>query len=1490
MHLKSVRNMLWLALFSPFTYATSESATMLDPQITQILLIVVLVVALLLAGAWLLARRRVGQQQTEMAEQKAQLHNKQSLLDGFNLGMLHLDSQGNVLYVNRIAAYWLGGKAESLLGTELSRWVQEEAASPLLGALSSLVDCKVQWFSPKAERHILLSAYPLSKPKDELAMILTLQDVSSYQQQITELQDDVACLDGLRGQAGLAQLSLNLKDKQASADPLLQSWLGLAQAECSLDALKAKVLSSDWANWILAIEHSIDDNELDLAGSLETPHGQKPVRLLGRIVQRDDGNRPQLLQCQLQDLTEINQAKRNLDASRSQFKSLLTASSQPLYLLNAQGEFVDCNLAFQRLFGVSMMQLQGKTVELVGLFDDAVCQLHQSGDLAMSSMAGQGREFNVPFKDGSLRPLRFRLQPLKDGEGNRHGTLGQIEDLSELRGIQANLREIQQQFDQFMNASPLGIVLMDAEEHLRQANQPMLERFGYSELELNKMSLYQLFAEPGQAARAAKQLQQDKLSALHVSLKDKHGKIHPSELHVHAIGEGQYLCWIADMSEKAFQQDKFESLLAHSSLAMAVLSDSGFTRLNPAACEFFAIEDEQQLFGFFPYSEGLNPDAESADKLKQKFQQLRSDGKALSLVWQHQHGNEALPCQATYVPMFKGGVLESVLCIWMDMRAINQAAAERLEAINLRQAAERQMAEQQQLLQNSQDQLASKAKSLVDTQSKLQRAQESLSEQQNKIDDLKQAHQDVTAHLQELQQEYSESCKQLADSQQNNAELETQLEQFSSKVGALEKQRNQIADALQHSERQYRRTQQQLQESEEAGQKLREEQDAQAQKMQQLVEQNSSLKDSIQSKDKQIEDVSGQINTLQSQLLSSAEASESLRTQLANQRKASEQAQQLHREVEQRCRLAQSELSNKARQIEHLQYEMQKVEEMSSQQRDDLEEQHKLLQQELQAKHQQLQETQQTLDETRRQSEQEKAEKQQQQAHLTKLQQELSEMEQRAAEQQQQVESVEQEWLNKQAALQQELADKQQKLQQTEQILQDAKQQTEAEKAEKARQQEIYDKLKAELADVEQRAVEQQSQMSQSDEQWQTKQQAMQDELVAKQQQLQQTQARLNEYQRQADDEKQQRQEQQMKLDQLKVELQDVESRASRQKELMAGSDEQWRQHQADMDEQKLQLQQALEQARKQNQEMESQLKAKLSELQQAESQVQKTQSGEQKLLDELNQSRRDAEALKKKLQQQEAQEASLQQQLQAQQQVLKDSESNIQKLEDAQSALTSQLQSVQKEYEQSRRQLNDQSSSQSDLSSRMQALEQELQQSRAQLDDRESALQDAQKALHSSQQKLAEQEQALVQAHQQELQQARAEQAEQPQKAKPAFAEQPMPDTPKVWFDLLPYLQKNPHTGSLAGALNQLMQALEQATSQADTAINEEDTRQMLQATRQLVKLAEQINSEPLMDLTSRLEAAAKLGHLDSISIFWPNVKRSLMMTLRVIYSHLDG
>lgn len=1478
-------------------YAFGEQIVALSVStVEQLSYVAAAIVGLLLLGlvsyAWRLRSlcRRAATVEQLLDDSRGHMNN-------FHIGILHLASDGKIRYANKVAAYYLGNNPQQLLNSQFVEHFGQDHHSQLLDKCQSKVDVQLQLTSQRQDRELLLGFTPQTQNNSEIACVVSISDVSTYQRDIDLLTKAHNHSNRLLDSSQIGQLIVDTQSDEFTTNSLLARHLN-PQGSSSLTGNKKQLLElihvSDTLHWNQGLSDIQHNGSATFACRFKQPEGIFHAKVFGFL---DD---QQKIHLTLADHGALAEQKQLRTIAQQHVKGLLSSNPNPAYLLKQNGQIVNCNSAFEKMFQTKLVDIQGKDIHDLDCIPEPLKLLHPALDSGLyngvsSINTGAAKECELDFADGSHHYVKLKLQSYADNDGKRSGMVGYIEDITPLKLAQQQLQQAQQRFKTILDLAPIAIATIDADDHVIDANAAMLKRLGLSEKELKRAAFYQLFSDPNDSAKAVKILHQTgKLHGFHASLKGKDAALHPSELHIDLLDKEtqQFLCWISDNSDEKYQQDKFESLLQHSSMPMAVLAQDGFTQLNPAACHFFNAEHQTELHGLYPYSSQLNKPGANTDQLKEKIEHIKVDGQALSLLWQHQHDGDTLDCQATYVPMYKGTQFDSVLCIWSDLRAIKQADKARMEAINLQQAAQRLAAQQQQLLQTSQDQLATQVRSLEDTKSQLQAAKVDLSEKQSEISDLQQAHENMSANLQKLQSDYGDSRQSLQQSLRSNADLEAQLNQTTARVSGLEKQRNQISDALQYSEKKYQRAQHELKVSEQNAQRLESEHDQQQQKMTSFVDEINQLKHSIQHKDKLLAEVNGQISSLQSQLASSGQTSEKLRNLLINQRKASEQAEHQRRDLQQTCQQVQSELSNKARHIEHLQHEMSKFEEMSKQEKGDMQQQHSLLQQELEAKHQQLQKLTQDLEETKRQSEKEKSDKQRQQHNLETLQKELAEVELRNQQQQQKMAETDAHWQQQQAQLQQELQAKQQRLLETEQIINDGKQQTEAERAEKARQQAIFSQLETELAEMELRSEQQQRQMEENDQQWQERQQQMLAEVKGKQQELQNTQQQLDEKQRLSDNEKFARMEQQQKLEQLKVELSDVELRAQKQRKMMEGSDEQWRQHHAEIELQKKQLQQALQEAKQQNAQIQQQLSGSLSDLKQAESQVEQTRSTEQKLQEELDQARSQADKLEHKLKRQEQQEAKLQQQLQQQQAVLQSSESNINTLEAQQQALTAELQAVQKEYKDSQKNLHAQDDDQSQLTKQLTTLEQQLQESKLQLDSKESALQDAQSKLHSSQQKLAQQEQQLVKAHKEELEQAKQADAAEPtpQKNVPAFAANTLPDDPKVWFDLLPYLQQNPHAGSLQKALNDLMDELQQNIGQMDEAIDKDDGKMIILHAKKLATQARKVNSEPLSDVAARLESDAQQGEVDNLSIFWPSVKTSMLKSLRVIYSHLHA
>jgi epidermal growth factor receptor substrate 15 len=1438
-------------------------------------------------------------------------------LDTLPVGLLHVSLDNKILYANPNASQLLGRLNDKLLNQDISDCFFSQHANDIANAMRQ----NHSQIAAKARASNLFLSLNFGEVSDNgkhQYKVLCLTDENQLKRSLVASSEQLSELQHMSQAMSLANIWIDVNENTYCFDKRLADLIGLThnnQQKAPLQELTDRIHHADTSVWSKAIQSAKNQGK-------ENHHsqatGQAPIicRMLinsksktkqyvslrlSFVAKLDENAQCILLHIGIQDNSQGEHHKQSLDLKIQEQQALLNASNHPIYGLDESGNILWSNSAFNMLFRHIVPNAPSKNLFALDFFPEEVKKLH------MSSPSLSGRSYNMdfslpdPVNDANAvkhykMGLSFYSSKNRLGEKSIKGMVGILQDTSEIQAAKADALQQQQQLANMLNLAPVAIATIDANDRIISANSVMSRRLGFSDSELKRQDFYQLFNEPSAAGKAAKKLHQTgHLRDFHAELKGKDNKLHPSELHVDIISKEkqEYLCWISDRSDEQFQQDKFDSLLEHSSMPMAILGENGFSKLNNEACKFFCVQNDFDLFGVSPYSMRLNTDEDTASALQQIVGEVKASGKARAFTWTHQVGDLQLPCQATYVPLYKDQYFESILCIWMDKRELQKADEARQLAINLHQAAEREIAEKQELLATSQDQLANKMRTLADTEQQLQCVQEDLNDTQSEYQYLQQEHQHVTNNLLELKSQYGESREQLLDAQKTNAELHDQLESSNQELIGLNAQRSELDQALKRSEENYKAAQKQLAISEENTQALQAQQSVQQEKMHALVDQISNMKRSVSDKDAQINQVSEQITALQTQLNSSSSTTEKLRKQLVCQREASEKAEQERRKIEHTCQLAQAELRNKERHFDHLQSEMGKLEEMSNQEKGDMQAQQWALKQELDDKLSQLQTTQQALEAAQQAAEHEKNEKTTQQQLLAKVQKELLEVEQAAQEKQSALAQKEKEQRQAQQQLQQklwsELKAKQLKLQETEQVLQQAKQQTESEKAQKDKHRQLYEQLQAELQDIETRNQAQQEKMAQSDKQWHDSKEMLKQEVTAKRDQLEQTKKALDEIQQTADKERLARIEQEQKLEQLTRELSDVETRANKQKEMLAGSDEQWRKHHDEIELQKQQLQQALQSAQAQNESLQSRLSTKLHDLQAAESQVSQTQSGEQAAQKELDTARTKAQALYLKIRQQEEKEIDLQQQLQAQQQALETKESSISHLQDKQKTLTEELAAVQREYAQSKETLTAQHHSHSNLNTQMNDLEGALSQSKQALVDKESDLQSAQLALEESQALLAQQENALLNAHKQELQQA-TEQLSTTDSRNPEIEALPMPDKPTVWFDLLPYLQSQPNIESLPIALTKLMNDLQATIQTTEKALDENDKRTLINSSKVLVTLSENVNSDALAYLMASIQSDCTNGMVDNVSIRWPATKQGLQKTLRVVYSHLHA
>src|SRR3972149_7423024 len=174
-------------------------------------------------------------------------------------------------------------------------------------------------------------------------------------------------------------------------------------------------------------------------------------------------------------------AEEELLESRWKFEALVEHSPHAVVITDQEGCIVLVNRESERMFGYDRAELVGQAVE--GLVPERLRRghvRHRGGYLASPSMRslGASRCLLGRRKDGTQFPTEIGLSYVQTGEGIL--VMSAIADTTKRRRAEEALRETSETLQALVQASPVGIAMIDPEGAVKMWN-PAAERiFGWS--------------------------------------------------------------------------------------------------------------------------------------------------------------------------------------------------------------------------------------------------------------------------------------------------------------------------------------------------------------------------------------------------------------------------------------------------------------------------------------------------------------------------------------------------------------------------------------------------------------------------------------------------------------------------------------------------------------------------------------------------------------------------------------------------------------------------------------------------------------------------------------------------------------------------------------------------------------------------------------------------------------------------------------------------
>jgi PAS domain S-box-containing protein len=153
-------------------------------------------------------------------------------------------------------------------------------------------------------------------------------------------------------------------------------------------------------------------------------------------------NGKRLLYSIVHDITERKQAIEALRASEEKYRTVLEANPDPVVVYDIESKVVYFNPAFTRVFGWSLGERFGKSMDHFVPADNRP-ETKIMIDRVLAGESFSGIESSRSTKDGSIIPVSMSGAILRDMESNPVGSVINVRDISEQKNLERQLQQAQ---------------------------------------------------------------------------------------------------------------------------------------------------------------------------------------------------------------------------------------------------------------------------------------------------------------------------------------------------------------------------------------------------------------------------------------------------------------------------------------------------------------------------------------------------------------------------------------------------------------------------------------------------------------------------------------------------------------------------------------------------------------------------------------------------------------------------------------------------------------------------------------------------------------------------------------------------------------------------------------------------------------------------------------------------------------------------------------